>query len=362
MVPAHGGRVAEPVYRPVLASRRGELEALCHVDGATAPLLAPVLDVSIVNPSIPDGLARLPAGLVPAVDVTALPDGPEGELVRWGVPLVPVAGLADSDRRLAAHGLAARAYGGRMVVRLRPGRDRSGPDAATAAVERIWRLSRLVPEQCELLVDLGDVCCAADVRQAEARVRRLADWARRHAWRTVTVAAGGLPPTLSRLPTDEPVRLERWDWLLWRRLADLGVGFGDYGVGCAVPGADAGGDRLPTVRYTADGAWWVYRWSRRGGRGDDRMTDLCRTLVSAPHWPTDGAAFSWGDHEIVRRARRVVGAGHSTNWVAWSTSHHLAHVLRALAGPRREDRPGPWRDERGRPARSHRGGESRRAG
>jgi hypothetical protein len=343
----------EPVYRPVLAGRRGELEALCHLDGAVVPSLAPVLNLSILDTNLVDALARLPAGLLPAIDVAALPEGAEREPLRWGVPLMPVAGLADSDRRLVAHGAAARAYTGRLLVRLRAGRDRYGPDAATAAVERIWRLTRLVPEQCELLIDLGDVCCAADARQAEPRARRLVAWARRHAWRSVTVAAGGLPPTLFRLPTDEPVRLERWDWLLWRRLADLGVGYGDYGVGCAVPGADEVGDRLPTVRYTTDAAWWVYRWSRRGGRGDDRVTDLCRTLVAAPHWPANGAGFSWGDHEILRRARRAAGAGHRANWAAWSTSHHLAHVLRALAAPARQDRPEPWCDapEQTRPRR-----------
>ncbi|PZF92608.1 hypothetical protein C1I99_21565 [Micromonospora deserti] len=349
----------------MLASRRGELEALCHLDGIDTPLLAPVLQVSTSDSYTLDALGRLPEGLVPAVDVSALPDAPETELVRWGVPLVPVIGLVESDRRLVAHGAAARAHTRRAVIRLRLGQDRAGPDATTAAVERIWRYARLVPEQCDLLVDAGDVCCRADVRVTEPRVRRLLEWARRHAWRSVWVAAGGLPPALARLPTDQPVRLDRWDWQLWQRLADLGVGYGDYGVGSAVPGADQPGDRLPTMRYTTDGAWWVYRWSRRGGRSDERVADLCRTLVSAPHWPAAGAAFSWGDHEILRRARRTAGAGSTSNWAAWSTSHHLAHVLATLRRPAWDSRAGPWRDgqpERGRRARPHRGGETRRAG
>ncbi|MFI7073651.1 beta family protein [Micromonospora sediminicola] len=366
MVPAPGGRRPDPVYRPVLAGRRGELEALAHLDDAAAALLAPVVDVPPDDPSTPEALGRLPAGLLPAVDASALPDAPEHDPVRWGVPLVPVIGLAESDRRLAAHGVAARAWARRAVVRLRTGPDRAGPDATTAAVERVWRSTGLMPEQCDLLLDAGDVCCPADVRLAEPRVRRAAEWARRHAWRSVTVAAGGMPPALSRLPTDEPVRLERYDWLLWQRLADLRLGYGDYGVSCAARGADAPGDRLPTVRWTAEDAWWVYRWSRRGGRGDERFADLCRTLVAAPHWPAAGAGFSWGDHEILRRARRGAGAGSAANWIAWSTSHHLAHVLAALAGPDRERREGsPWagRDapERGRAGRQ-RGGEARRAG
>ncbi|MEH1097851.1 beta family protein [Micromonospora sp. CPCC 205561] len=364
MVPAHRGRAAEPVYRPILANRRGELEALGHLDDVVAPLLAPVLQVSVLDRFTLDVLGRLPEGLRTAVDVTGLPDTPETELVRWGVPLVPVIGLAESDRRLVAHGVAARAHAQRAVVRLRVGRDRAGPDAATAAAERVWRLARLVPEQCDLLLDAGDVCCPADIRMAEPRIRRLLEWARRHAWHAVSVAAGAMPPTVSGLPTDEPVRLDRWDWQLWQRLADLDVGYGDYGVGSAVPGAEQPGDRLPTVRYTTDGAWWVYRWSRRGGRGDDRFADLCRTLVSAPHWPTTGAAFSWGDHEILRRARRgAAGAGSASNWAAWGTSHHLAHVLATLTHPERETGPsGLWAPEHGRPGRPHRNGESRRAG
>ncbi|MET7877762.1 beta family protein [Micromonospora sp. DT68] len=349
MVPAHGGRAAQPVYRPILAShRRGELEALNHVDPAAAPLLAPILEISAADRSTMDVIRRLPGGLLPAVDVTDLPDT---ELVRWGVPLMPVIGLAESDRRLVAHGAAAREYARRALIRLRAARDRAGPDASTTAVERIWRFTGLAPEQCDLLVDAGDVCCAADVRVAEPRVRRLLGWARRHAWRSVTVAAGGMPPTLSRLPSDEPVRLDRWDWQLWRRLTDTAVDYGDYGVGPATPGNGDPGDRLPTVRYTADGGWWVYRWSRRGGRGDDRFADLCRTLVSAPHWPSTGASFSWGDHELLRRARRGAGAGSAANWTAWSTSHHLAHVLAALTRPDGETAPGWVPPQRGRSPR-----------
>ncbi|MFR9778883.1 beta family protein [Micromonospora sp. MS34] len=367
MLSARGGRAAEPAYRPVLVGRRGELEALTHLDDATAPLLAPVIDLRVVDPCTVRLLRRLPAGLVPAVDVSALPELPESEPARWGVPLVPVIGLAESDRRLVALGAAARAYDRRAVVRLRAGQARVGPDATTAAAERVWRLTRLLPEQCDLLVDVADVCCPADVRLAGPRVRRLVEWARRHAWRSITVVAGGMPPTLARLPTDEPVRLGRFDWQLWQDLADLGVGYGDYGVTSATPDAEGPGDRLPTLRYTTDGAWWIYRWSRRGGRGDERLADLCRTLVSASWWPAAGADFSWGDHEILRRARRGAGAGSPANWIAWSTSHHLAHVLAALRQPGREPRGGSWRAGqdaavRGRSGRSPRGGGHRRAG
>ncbi|KXK62762.1 hypothetical protein AWW66_06885 [Micromonospora rosaria] len=359
MVPAHQGRAgrragppaSEPVYRPLLAGRRGEFEALRHLDPRTAALLSPVIVLSTVDRSTLDALGRLPAGLVPAVDLRAVPHTPEAEPARWGVPVIPVVGLTEDDHRLVAYGAAARSSAQRAVVRLPADRSWTGPDAATAGLERVCRLTGLLPEQLDLLVDAGDVCCPADVRLAESRVRRVLEWARRHPWRSATVASGAMPPALSGLPTDEPVRVDRWDRVLWRRLADLGVGYADYGITPAGPVDREPGDRLPTVRYTAGDAWWVYRWSRRGGRGDERFADLCRTLVAAPHWAAAGAAFSWGDQEFLRRARRVTGAGSPTNWLAWGTSHHVAQVLAELVAPQRERRAADGWSARHRPPR-----------
>jgi hypothetical protein len=70
--------------------------------------------------------------------------------------------------------------------------------------------------------------------------------------------------------------------------------------------------------------------------------------VSAPHWPTTGAAFSWGDHELLRRARRGAGAGSTASWAAWSTSHHLAHVLATLLHPAGDGAP-RWHPGQGPP-------------
>lgn len=174
---------------------------------------------------------------------------------------------------------------------------------------------------------------------AEVVVRRIVGWLRHLTWRSVSLAGGAMPSSLSDLPVDEPTPLWRWDLALWRRMADLGVDFGDYGISSPTPAGSTARRPLPTMRYTADEAWWIYRWSRRGGRSDDRCYDLCRALVSAEHWPRAGGGFSWGDHEIARRARYTSGPGSATSWTAWGTSHHLAHVvtwLTARGTPRGE--------------------------
>jgi hypothetical protein len=339
------------VYRPILRARRGELTALCHVDPSIAARITPVLEPAATakGPARDtDDLARLihetrPATPAIAVDLGHLPDPDDHlrspildlaeDLAGRDTTMLPVVRAFDSDRRLIEHGLAARMHAGRAVVRFRPRLD--APDAATATrtCERIWRGTGLGADRCDLLVDLADVGCGARAAHVEEHARRIVRWARRHPWRSVTLASGAMPPDLDGLPTDEAVRLWRWDALLWRRVAGPGIGYGDYGVTSPTRRDGIHHRPLPTVRYTADDAWWIYRWARRGARSDDRFADLCRTLVGSAHWPAEGARFSWGDAEIARRARCGRGAGTPSSWTAWATSHHLAHVVAELAGP-----------------------------
>jgi hypothetical protein len=142
-----------------------------------------------------------------------------------------------------------------------------------------------------------------------------------------------MPANLDDLPTDEPVTVGRLDAQVWARLSEPGINYADYGVTSPVRRLGINHRQLPTLRYTADRDWWIYRWARRGGRSDDRCHDLCRTLVGSPHWPASGARFSWGDAQIARQARSARGGGSSASWIAWSTSHHIAHVLHTLGRP-----------------------------
>jgi hypothetical protein len=189
----------------------------------------------------------------------------------------------------------------------------------------------LEPTEIDLLIDLAETACLAHADEVVERARRVLRWARDLPWRSVSVASGAMPPNLDDLPTDRPVAVGRLDARVWARLGAPGIGFADYGVTSPVRRLGVQHHRqLPTLRYTTERDWWIFRWARRGGRSDDRCHDLCRTLVTSPQWPSAGARFSWGDAEIARRARTARGAGSSASWIAWGTSHHISHVLRAL--------------------------------
>ena len=336
-----GAEAAEAgVYRPILRPRRGELAALHHLDTAAARRVIPIIEVSPTD-QLGTLLRKIPprTGAI-AVDLGAVDDSFDPltsppldlaeELAELGVAVLPVLRAYDSRRRLVEHGLAARMHLKRAVLRLQPHLDARNAAAATETTGRMLAGAGLDAEHVDLVIDLAETACAADANSVETRARQVLRWARASPWRSVTVAAGAMPPNLDDLPTDEPVAVGRLDAQVWARLSEPGVGYADYGVTSPVRRLGISHRQLPTLRYTAERDWWIYRWARRGGRSDDRCHDLCRTLVDSAQWPAAGARFSWGDAQIARQARSARGGGSSASWIAWSTSHHIAHVLEAL--------------------------------
>ncbi|MGK5681075.1 beta family protein [Actinoplanes sp. URMC 104] len=335
------GSMQDGVYRPILRPRRGEMAALAHLTPTEATRVMPILELDEGTGLLPlirelpprTGALAVDFGDVPdPVDPLVAPSLDLAEaLAASGVAMLPVLRAHESRRRLAAHGLAARMHLRRAVLRLQPHTDAANPAQADVLVDRMLRGAGLEVEEVDLLIDLAETACVAHADRFEEQLRRILRWARSRPWRTVSVASGAMPPNLDDLPTDRPVTIDRHDARVWARIGEPGIGYADYGVTSPVRRRGVQRHRqLPTLRYTAEHNWWIYRWSRRGGRSDDRCHDLCRTLVTSPHWPAAGARFSWGDAEIARRARIAHGAGSAASWMSWSTSHHIAHVLQSL--------------------------------
>jgi hypothetical protein len=326
------------VYRPILRPRRGELAAVHHLDPAAARAVMPIFEaepggnLAQLIRSLPPRAAAIGVDFGHVVDsrdplFSPLLDLAEA-LVDLRVGMVPVLRAYESGRRLVEHGLAARMHLGRAILRLQPHLDPVG----AAEIGRLLRGAGLQVEQVDLMIDLAETACVGDADRIEDRARRVLRWARTLPWRSISVASGAMPPNLDDLPTDEPVTVGRHDARAWARLSEPGIEYADYGVTSPTRRHGVQYHRqLPTLRYTTERDWWIYRWARRGGRSDDRCHDLCRTLVRSAHWPAQGARFSWGDAEIARRARTAHGGGSAASWMAWSTSHHIAHVLQTLA-------------------------------
>jgi hypothetical protein len=330
-------------YMPVLKGRQGEFSAVAQLASAAVRRVLPIFEVPPSGQGpIKDAYNfavrvrdSLPADLSIAVDVRYLSDPTDGprrplrdvadDLAAFDIPMLPVAHLDDHKGRMRDVAYAAEVHSGNAVLRL--GDDTSDPDDIDAE-ERLGRLDNLAglaTEQCHLVLDVFELRSERDVSRVEPVVRKCVSWAQRYTWRSITVAGGAMPESISNLPTGVPTPVRRLDMSLWRRLQELGLGYADYGI--AHPRMTGQGwPPMPSLRYTNDEVWWIYRWPQ-DKLAAPAMFDLCKALVAADHWTAKGPDFSWGDQQIAARAARNGGPGNATNWRAWATSHHIAHVL-----------------------------------
>jgi hypothetical protein len=188
----------------------------------------------------------------------------------------------------------------------------------------------------DLVLDLGAVRTQAAAQHAERTARAALAWARRQPWRSVTLACGAFPASISGLPYRTATPVPRWDAVLWARITggllggqDAGIGYGDYAVGS--PELAAGRAPSPNLRYTGKRHWHVYRYPKADKGDMSTFYDLCQDVVASGHWPARGGEFSWGDEQIGRCARHHRTPGNATVWRAIGTSHHLAVVTGRLA-------------------------------
>ena len=339
------------VYMPILKGREGEMRAVSRLRNSLTRGMLPIFEVPPTRQGpIKDAFAftkkicrSVPPRMTIAVDAGHLADPYEGrrrplldiaeDLAAWGIPIRPVLHLHDSADRLAQAREAAAMHTGHVVIRL--GGDAADPDdeEAEAQLSSLCRRAGTTIEKSALVLDFFEVRSARDLGRVEPLARKCVAWARRYPWETITVASGAMPESLADLPTNTATSIPRHDLALWRRLEEPGVGFGDYGI--AHPKMTVGGwHPTPNLRYSDEDVWWIYRRAR-DGNGNKGMYDLCASLVAADHWPPEGAAFSWGDAEIARRAVGHGGPDIATGWRAWGTAHHLTHVLKMLDAEQR---------------------------
>jgi hypothetical protein len=144
-------------------------------------------------------------------------------------------------------------------------------------------------------------------------------------WRTVTLASGCFPDSISNQPTGQWLPFDRNDWLGWNSILQQRVAaqlrlpsFGDYGVRCGGEPQIIPNTPAPNLRYTREQIIWV----RRGDKTDGAMRAICSDLITQPFF--SGTQFSVGDSEIAAKAATTgQGNGSAEQWIQWCTNHHL---------------------------------------
>jgi hypothetical protein len=340
-------------YTPILKGKAGEFEALRNLGSSGIPI-RPILEIVPGKDDVATQVTKfatalrdvIVVGTIPAVDTVHVDRsaGPDfdalavvaRQLTKALIPLPmrPVFRLTDGPDRLASVAEVVQANGQGSCLRL--GSERADPDAAESAatVGPVMAAAGQDPADVDLVIDLWAVSDERDVKRAQAVAAGMIDWASTRSWRSVTLASGAFPESISHLPKDTATPLPRLDARLWTtaqsQYPSIALDYGDYGVAHPALGQGARAP-LPNLRYTTGTDWQVYRQASPKEAGNERFFRICRSVVFSEHFPGAGGEYSWGDHELSDRAHGRGGPGNAQKWRAYGTSHHLALVTDRLA-------------------------------
>ena len=254
--------------------------------------------------------------------------------------IIPVMGTdADSATRLVAVNYAKTSRHG-LCIRI----DKShfkDPDLAVH-ITNFVKENQLDIGETDLLIDLRIVDKDTSLSEIVDKINKLPELQK---WRSFIVAGGVFPKDLTGFAPGEAHPLDRLDWKLWTGLQDAQLPraplFSDYvtqhpfyeyvaAIGSA------------SVRYTADGQWWIFRGTKPGyvsrktgkkGPGREQYIDHAKTLTGHSFSKYfKGANFSFGDAEISRIASPGnTKPGSPTTWLTISINHHLTLAARQVA-------------------------------
>ena len=210
------------------------------------------------------------------------------------------------------------------------------PTSLTARLQALVITPKVNRDKVDLIFDLGAITpTEADELRTIARML-IEELPSLDKWRTIAVAASAMPKSVTlHMDRFSVKRIPRAERTLWAAIAnerDLPriPNFSDYGV--THPGypdvdwreVSLGGK----IRYTAEGAWVIVKGCKLENAGD-QFHRLAQVLMEQPEFCSSD--LSWGDKRIAKCAAVEIGPGNLTNWVAFTTNHHLSFVVQQLA-------------------------------
>jgi len=340
--------------------KRGELWALNHLDPAQKGMITPLFEMW--PPAIPRKLKDVPGkppkaapiqkslqkhsedlmtgvrddwGALPFfldtryVPTGGIPSHTSAAVIfqaarAAGLNAIPVTSLRFSPAYQAQIATIAAQDGRGIMVRLHL-QDFAEPALLAEYLNAIQRVVGLKRNQIDILIDLehrAERVLVAQLGNINLGILPFID-----DWRTVTLAAGCFPPSITTWSTGQWLSVERSEWLGWndiRTMRSIGgfrlASHGDYGVRCGGEPRFVPNTPAPNLRYTAPNTVLV----RKGLKKDGHMKSICASLIKRSEF--SGVGFSEGDRQISLKAAMPGSSnnGQAEQWIQWCTNHHLA--------------------------------------
>jgi len=255
------------------------------------------------------------------------------ELHQRNVTERPVFRLSDSPATLGQIRQACTLHGQGACLRLGSDTQDPDPNVSTQVVANTLASVGLTTSQVDLIIDFKVINSTRDVTRCIPLALSLLAWATNcGTWRSVTLASGAFPRTVSGFPTGLATGLDRFDAIFYTQVTQANPSitpdFGDYSINYPILGPTPPRAPNPNLRYTDVLQWQIER-EERTLPGNDSFFTLCQRVVQAGYWA--GIGYSTGDAEIERCSRSSGSPGTATNWLSFGGSHHMTHVVDRLA-------------------------------
>ncbi len=333
-------------YVPILKSKPAEIWAWTNASNnvlASSRVLFELVPTETINPAVTNFVSRLtksyPIGQIITVDCDLF--GQRGRVItdlsqalhRRNISERPVFHLHDTPAILDQIKQACALHGQGACLRLGNDDEDPDPNVSSNAVAKIIKYIGLHVNQIDLVIDFKVVESSRDAHRSVPLALNMLTWATNFdAWRSVTVASGAFPRSISDLALGQATQLGRHDAILFASVIQsnpvITPDFGDYCINYPIFGPTPPRAPNPNLRYT-HGLHWIVEREARTRPGNLSFCTLCQRVVQAPYWA--GRRYSAGDSEIRRCSLSTGSPGTAASWLSWGGSHHFAHVVARLA-------------------------------
>ncbi|MBI2855523.1 MAG: hypothetical protein HYX93_01595 [Chloroflexi bacterium] len=254
-------------------------------------------------------------------------------LQRRQIPERPVVHLDDSPPILRDVAAACALHSQGACLRLGSEEQDPNPSVSAGQLARVLNATGLGTLDIDLLIDFMVIDSARNVTRCVPLGLSMLSWAASMGpWRSITLASGAFPRSISGLQSGAVTTLPRYDAIFFANVLSAGPqiqpDYGDYGINYPVMGPTPPRAPKPNLRY-ADGLVWQVDREDRMLPGNNSFFTVCSRAVRSGYWA--GINFSLGDTEIERCSRSVGSPGAPTQWLSYGASHHLATVVDRLA-------------------------------
>jgi len=339
-------------YVPVLKVKRGEKRALSLLSSTVRPKVTPLLEiVGRTDKTLEKHLQTAFKGLAEAVrgfdrffiDTREIaPDGSEGAetvfrlAARSRFLFTPVTGISRTADIAAA--LAFRTQG----IALRLNRNEFEAGGLTVRVRNFLSRHDLVPEEVDLIIDLGDVENLVSYGGERLATLFLDEVPNHESWRTFTLSACAFPLSMRAVERHSHLFTERADWVAWRdglharrtSISRLPT-YSDCGIQHP-KGVEGFDPRImqvsASIRYTANDSWLLIKGeSTRRITPSEQFPSLAMQLVYGhlrQHFY--GTDHCMGCAGMTDCANGSVGYGSAEVWRRLGTIHHITTVVQEL--------------------------------